>query len=803
MGRSLPRLALALTLLVSGLVAAPAATARAQEPAPPAPETGQEAESPGRSTPEAPTPETPTTKAPTQEPAAAQEAGGAKEAEEAEPAPDPNRIRFQLPFPEERGGGTATGTAGSIQYVRESYVVLDGGVELRYQDTRLTARRVEADLQTQVVQAEGDVVIDQGPQRITGASALWNLESRTGTLTEATAYVDPDIYFSGAELSRVSENVFTVERGIFTSCSDEVPDWSFRVKRARVEVEGYAHIRGASMRVKKMPVLYTPYLLWPAKRERASGFLVPQPGYSNRRGSSLSLAYFQTLGRSWDTTLFADLYTEEFLGLGNELRWAPAEGSEGIFEGYVIRAPEGQRGPEDEEWRWKMSFTHATTNLPFGMRAVVSYHDYSDFDYLRDFERDFDRNSQRSIYSRGFATGNWGPHSLNLVADDRQTLITGTNTITQSRLPEIEYRLRPTRLGKLPLYLDLESSAAYLSVERSAAYDGSYSRFDALPNLTLPIRAWPWLSVSLNAGYRFTWYGDSLCQAGGEGDLACGAGGLGFVGESLSRGIPTAGVAVVGPSFSRIFDKKLGSFGKLKHIIEPRWNYSFFDDVDQVDQSRTPLFDEVDTVQSRNVGRFTLVNRLLAKPAEGEGAAREILSLEVSQAYSFDDTKPLQQGAGESTQEGPIDTLLRFEPGAGTSLKAQFSYNTQFDRLTSRSLSGSVGLGRHNVGLTWYTRFRAVDGETQDDQARLWASLDLLPQRLQLQAQLNYDLDDSFLQQQRYVVGYTSQCYAFRLEAREFRVGDQRDRDYRFSLSLKNVGTFLDLSGRQSTADEL
>lgn len=801
MGRNLPhlRLALVLTLLVSGLIAAPAGAARAQEPAPPAPaEPGEEAREPSAEP--GPGQETPAPETPIQEPGAP--SGKTGETEKAEPAPDPNRIRFQLPFPEERGGGTATGTAGSIQYLRESYVILDGGVELRYQDMRLAARRLEADLQTQVVQAEGDVVIDQGPQRLTGASALWNLETRTGTLTEATAFVDPDIYFSGAEVSRVSESVFTVERGTFTSCSDEVPDWSFRVKRARVEVEGYAHIRGASMRVKKVPVLYTPYLLWPAKRDRASGFLVPQPGYSSRRGTSLSLAYFQTLGRSWDTTFFTDLYSGQFLGLGNELRWAPSEGSEGIFEGYVIRAPEGQRGPNGEQWRWKTSFTHATTNLPFGMRAVVSYRDYSDFDYLRDFERDFDRNSQRSIYSRGFATGNWGAHSLNLLADDRQTLITGTNTITQSRLPEIEYRLRPTRLGKLPLYLDVESSVAYLSVERSAAYNGSYGRFDALPNLTLPIRAWPWLSVSLNAGYRYTWYGDSLCQAGGEGDLACGSGGLGFVGDGLSRGIPTAGVAVVGPSFSRIFEKKVGSFGKFKHVIEPRWNYSFFDDVDPVDQSRTPLFDEVDTVQSRNVGRFTLVNRLLAKPAEGEGAAREILSFELSQAYSFDDTKPLQQGGGESTQEGPIDALLRFEPGAGTSLKAQFSYNTQFDRLTSRSLSGSLGLGRHNVGLTWFTRFRAVDGETQDDQARLWANLDLLPQRLQLQAQLNYDLDDSFLQQQRYLVAYTSQCYAFRLEVRELRFGDQRDRDYRFSLSLKNVGTFLDLSGRQSTAAE-
>jgi hypothetical protein len=52
---------------------------------------------------------------------------------------------------------------------------------------------------------------------------------------------------------------------------------------------------------------------------------------------------------------------------------------------------------------------------------------------------------------------------------------------------------------------------------------------------------------------------------------------------------------------------------------------------------------------------------------------------------------------------------------------------------------------------------------------------------------------------------YTSQCYALRLEFRDFQPATGaagqvvRDREYRFSLSLKNVGTFLDLNSRSST----
>ena len=60
------------------------------------------------------------------------------------------------------------------------------------------------------------------------------------------------------------------------------------------------------------------------------------------------------------------------------------------------------------------------------------------------------------------------------------------------------------------------------------------------------------------------------------------------------------------------------------------------------------------------------------------------------------------------------------------------------------------------------------------------------------------DLDLEELQQQRLVVGYNGSCYSLRLELREFRAVDRRDRDWRFAITLKNVGTFLDLTGGES-----
>jgi LPS-assembly protein len=759
--------------------------------------TGQDPQAPPPSETPAPTPEAMPTPAPTETPAPATPAPAPEQAPPSPntpvtaPAPVSDKIEFQLRFPADQGGGSASGSAGNLEYKRDTYAVLTGDVKIKYQDVDLQADQAEIDLTTKIVTATGNVIVDQGPRRMAGDTLTYDLDTKTGTLTNATAHVTPDYYFSGTELAKIGENEYTVQNGIFTSCSQEVPDWSFRVAQARVEVEGYAHVKHASMRAKKLPVFYTPYILWPVKTDRSSGFLVPNVGYSDRRGASLGLAYFQTLGRSYDTTVHVDLFTQSFLGLGNDFRYRPTEGTRGQLLGYAVRDPESLT---DEDWRWKIEWNHETTDLPFNMRGVVNYQDFSDFNFFRDFERDFDRNTLRFIDSRAFVTGNWGPHLLNILLNDRETFVGANNnddTVQQVKLPEIEYRLRNTRIGRLPLYAQFQGSASYLDLSRPSSYAGQYGRFDAFPQLTLPIRSVPWLSLSVSGGERFTWYSDSLNSTRTD-----------FSGQTETRVLPYGNSEIVGPSFSRIFNGGFG-FSKLKHVVEPRFTWTYLGDVDE--DLAIPLFDEVDNLSSTNQGRIALVNRVLAKP-EDQGSAREVFFFELARRISFDDTQPLQisqNGLVQST-EGPIEALMRLNPTDRTSIKLEADYSTLFSGLQSTELSGELGVGKgNNLALSWFTRFRPETSETQSNQVRFGGSLGLF-KNIRVEGQINYDVELKLLQQQRYIFLFNQQCYGIRLEMRDFKAGvgtRTRDKDIRLSLSLKNVGTFLDLTGRSSTAE--
>lgn len=737
--------------------------------------------------------------------------------EDAEPEePEDERTSFDVQVGP--GGGRTLGKAGAFEYGDGRYVLATEGVELKYRDLKLTADVVRIDIPNNLLTAEGNIIFDEGPRRLAGDTLEYDLDSRTGRLTNATAFVDPDYYFSGEEIAKLGDNVYSISDGVFTSCSQDLPSWSIHLSDATVTVGRYAKIKNARMKLKKLPIFYVPYMIWPARTERTSGLLVPHPGYSSRRGGYLGMAYFQTMGRSADTTFYADLYTKEFFGFGTQVRYRPSERSEGNLQAYVITEPDDIDLADFEpildpdrvagDTRWKFRYFHQTDGIWKHFKGVISIAEFSDFDFQRDYERDVSLQTRPFFYSNAYLTGNIGQSSFNVMVDRRERLL--RNSVDKRwQLPEIEYNLRPTRLGNTPIYFSLKSSMHYLAIDLGPDNAGrdrksEYGRADIFPTISIPVSTLPWLSAKLDLGGRSTFYTKSLPAddeeiAEDNDDL--------LAGGSLSRVFPQAGLEIVGPSFSRIFDNEGGKrFGKFKHVIEPRAEYVYVGDFDE--QSRISRFDEIDILQPANGFLFSLTNRLLAKPVdEEEGGAFEIASFEIAQGYSLDDDQPGQTARdGSSTRESPLFASFRFNPSRKNSLKADVSYNTLFNDVQSVALTAGTAFGPHGLGLTWRTQYNldateVIDGETVRvtettlDQARLFASLAFIPEKLLFDAAVSYDVKNSKTLDLSYFLRYQAQCYSLQLEFRESNFRQVKDTDYRFSFTLKNVGTFIDLTG--------
>jgi LPS-assembly protein len=720
------------------------------------------------------------------------------------------QIKFRVP---EKGGEVRLYTKKPVNYEKDVFWEGSEEVLIEYQDVRIMADSAHYDFQTRTATLTGHVIIDQGPTRLTGERGTFHLDSKTGSLERATADLSPAYHIVADAIDKVGETTYHVRHGIFTACDMPNPAWSFSMSDALITLDDYARMKDVAFRARRLPLLYTPYLVWPIKEERTSGLLIPGVGYTNQRGAYLGLTHYWVTGRSTDLTSNLDLYSKGSIGLGEELRWRPSAESAGVFSGYAIHdtdattcvplseEPSGGLGPcfmpngsvgvftVRTLNRWKVRLDHVSDDLPYGFRGVVSFLAYSDEQYLQDLEL----SATRQIPSFAFLTKNFGDNSVNLRLEKNITYY--SSTVTQERLPSLEYFRRTTRIGETPLFLSAESSLSYLYINRGPNLPiGGYERADIYPTLSLPWKRIPWLSLTVTGGARWTAYTDSTNAAQTS-----------LTGSPYTREYAEAGVSLVGPSFSHIYTGDFLNFEKFKHVIEPRVDYNYVSNV--ADAFRIPAYDEIDLQLGRNQIRYALVNRLLARSGDpNSGSAQEIASLEIAQTYAFQLPQipassanlPLQALV---TKASPIEGILRVSPGRLFRVDGQLLYDTHASRVTGASLAAGVYWDANYVNLTYFASHPELTTplppgapSPNTDQIRLGAGLDL-SRPLRVDTQFIYDANQQLLLEDRTLLTYRGSCYTVFFELRQLRVPPTPRRDYRLVFNLKDIGTLLDIRG--------
>lgn len=646
-------------------------------------------------------------------------------------------------------------------------------VVITYQDIRIQCQSVELNRATGDITAEGGVIFDRGPQRFTADRLVYNLKSKSGSFINASGNAPPTYSFTGAVLERVDENHFRIIDGTFTACEQERPSWDLHLREALIEDEGYGRFKGVAFRIKRVPIMYFPYLLWPVKTERAAGLLMPGFGYSDRRGFNLSMTGFIPLGRSYDTTIELDWFSGGYFGLGTEVRWAPTKGAYGEIFGYAVR------DPVDDAIQWRVDGFHRQADL-LGFNVSAEIHEMSDNDFFQEFEDDVQNNTRRYLYSYFLATRSKGPATLNLRLDRRVTFL-NPNDVKQHQLPEAEIRVRSNRVGRTSLYWSAISSVNVFNVDRGGDLKGTYARADLFPEISYTLPGPTWLTVTPSLGGRATWYSSRYTE-----DRTA------FEETPIARTYFLGRLDMVGPSFSKIFELDNDKGTKIKHLVEPRIVYQFLSDPGD-DMDLIPLFDEVDSTPITNRTTLTLANRLYVKTRKSP-SAREVASLDIFQTYSFSD--PLSFGSdGETSQKSPYGIAVRVVPVAGTTVDARAAFDALTNKLRSTSLSASMFKPEYNAGLTWYDGYSATTGEKTSSQVQVRLGMKKPNFPLSFDVRVAYDVEKAQVQQQHFGLGWTGSCWGLRAEYRDLRSATYPARDYRLVISLKGVGELPAIKG--------
>ncbi|MGZ4807892.1 MAG: LPS-assembly protein LptD [Thermoanaerobaculia bacterium] len=729
--------------------------------------------------------------------------------------------KFKYVPPTVKKGGELRYTiakGGRIEAEKDEYMIFEGGVKIEYQDVTLQSDKLTFNQKTHDAVAEGHVVIDQGQTRIAATQGVFNLESKTGTFFNAQATLENSLYFTGERIEKINEDTYRLENGVFTSCDLDRPAWSFHIRRADITLDSYAHLKDVSFRAGGVPIFWTPRLLWPTKKDRSQGVLIPRIFLNNGNiGERLELGYFVPFGDSVDTTVYADLNTKGYNGGGFDLRYLPSPNVKlGNLSAYAVRDVDpnfdGIRAPGESKMQWKYQYQHSQDNLPGGFRGVVDVQDYSDLDFFRKWDHDPRLNSLSNIYSSAYLTKNRPTFSFNFLTDRRDIYLGHVTTDPSSpvikqrfeQLPSLQFRMYPQRILSTPLYFSMESSASHLVT--SGLVNGpsaNYNREDIFPTLSLQLSTPAWFSVKPQISVRGTHYSSSLDPD----TLDLPGSQQKTIDEALNRYYGQGQVEVVGPTVSRVFAKSIGGFTRFKHIIEPRFRYIYTTDVN--DQNRVIRFDTVDSPFLpivRDSVEYSLTQRLLGKGSGDNASPREVMSFTLRQTVSLSKPftsstggnlpgSPFTAGAGQKFT--PLSANLHVNPYQSVTLDATATFGNVSHQLDQLSLSTNlVGTGAYAdkyLGFSWFASF-LQPGQTVGDssQVRVNGGSSFWSNHLRADVQFALDTKASEILEQRYLIGGNGSCYGLAIEYRRYLVFDPLRRFQRgigLAVTLKNVGT--------------
>ncbi|CAN7236859.1 LPS assembly protein LptD [Phenylobacterium sp. LjRoot225] len=200
----------------------------------------------------------------------------------------------------------------------------EGSVEIRYQGRTLRADRLVydqgADGQTGVIRAFGHVQMIGSDGSVEFADELTLDDKMSAGVGRGFAARLPDNgKLAATSVVRRSEVIQELNRAIYTPCAicaangkAKQPTWSIRATRVvQDKKKRLIFYRNARVRVLGVSVLYLP-VFWHADptANRASGFLTPSLGESDRRGFSYEQPYLWAASPSTDVIVSPQLNTK-------------------------------------------------------------------------------------------------------------------------------------------------------------------------------------------------------------------------------------------------------------------------------------------------------------------------------------------------------------------------------------------------------------------------------------------------------------------------------------------------------------
>jgi LPS-assembly protein len=683
--------------------------------------------------------------------------------------------------------------------------VAKGNVVITKQGRKLTADRVRFDESADTLLAEGHVMLTTGEDVLTGQRLVMDLAAETGTVYNGTVFLSRNhFYIRGETIRKTGKNTYEVQDAHVTSCDGDAPAWHLTGKKFNVTVEGYGYATHAALWARKLPVMYTPALVFPVKIRRQTGLLPPLVGHSERKWEEYEQPFFWAINDASDATVYFHHMQRRGEKLGLEYRYVLDKDARGavMADGFDDRKVDaGPTATTNTEWgytgdndlrpnsdRYWIRMKH-DQRLPGNVTAKLDLDVVSDQDYLDEFRsgymgfdaaddyfaqtfgRDLDEYDDDVRTNALTLNRTWTGYSLNARAlwyDDVIKRRRGTADTTLQQLPVVEFDASRKKLLDSPFYASLDS--AYHNFYRETGMRGH--RIEAYPRVYLPLKYRNFFSFEPSVGIRETaWHIDSFDTAASTGKD-----------RDLTRELYDLKLDLTSDAY-RVFPGFGSSVRAVRHSLRPQVVYEY---TPNLVQDKYPSFDSADRIPAKNRITYSVTNTLTAKSVQdSKPAARGKPTTKESYRYSeFTRLKLVQshditkERDGDPEPFSDIGAELDITPGRYFSIDLDAAWSPYSHDFTSRNLGVRVWDDR---GDKVRVEHRYSQGSSETFYANAEARI-TEPVSAYLEHERNMHTDRDILT--RVGLVYKSQCWSI-----DLRYSDEGSgRSYSFLIHLFGIG---------------
>jgi len=586
-------------------------------------------------------------------------------------------------------------TADSLEREGEAYIA-EGDVRIWKGAHSLSCQKAVYDPEKGIAEVFGSVRLESGGDLLTGEKGFFNLKDRTARIEKGSLFLKENhFYVRGDFLEKLDDETYRADNITVTTCDGENPPWSINGSELFVVIEGYGTIKHASFRIKDQSIAYIPFMLFPAKIKRQTGFLLPRIGFSSNNGFDFELPFFWAISETADATFYQRYMAERGYMQGLEYRFATDKGNRGmlLFDILSDERTEKNLGDPDELNISPYARTNITrywlrgrtdTELPAGLNARLDLDYVSDQDYLREFEDslagfnwrpDLEEESGRPMEDKRSPTRR---SAIRLAGNADDFVVHGTAAYAQvPENPSVDNTAQPLmnltllslplRLNPAPAFITLDSG--YDRVWREEGQDGH--RVEVSPFLSVPF--WTGPHLEWEPYIRYT-YNERWMEEG-----------YGRKEEQYRTAYETG--ARVSTDLERIYDISWGDATGMMHKISPVLSYRHRELVENWNpKEKKPWFEPIESEGDINKINFSIENFFNGRHVNSKGrkSYQQWATFDVTQGYDLIEAKkPLETGQKRKSFT-PLSLELTFTPSSNINLSANASWD-HYDESINRA----------------------------------------------------------------------------------------------------------------------